>query len=252
MVLAFLGNIAFVKPNPLDVLWGFVPTSLLNDYIHELVALVGTTFSLAACLYHAYLIQEKGWSREHLTEAKQNTSSAVLVLALITVLVITTSAASLFPSGIAVSSSADMAIQLGALFGPSAKYVFSAGLVAAAFSSMVVNALIGGTLLSDSIGWGRSIQDLGPRLFAVVILFIGMIVAVFFTGNIVHTLVLAQAATIVAVPAIGIGLFLVMNDRRLMGDLRNNARQNGFALLGLLLVLTVVWSIVQELVGKIV
>jgi Mn2+/Fe2+ NRAMP family transporter len=93
-------------------------------------------------------------------------------------------------------------------------------------------------------------KSIGPRLFAAVILLAGMIVAVFFRGNIVHALVLAQGATVVAVPAIGLGLFVVANDRRLMGDLRNNVRQNSFALLGLLLVFAMVWSIAQELLGR--
>jgi len=250
MIVAFLGNLVFVKPNPTEVAMGLVPTSLPENFLHELAALVGTTFSLAACLYHSYLIQEKGCKREDLKDALQNTVTAVVVLALITTLVICTSAASLFPAGIAVASAADMAVQLGALFGPSAKYIFSMGLVAAAFSSMVVNALIGGTLLSDSLGWGKSMQSFGPRLFAAIILLAGMLVAVFFRGNIVHALVLAQAATVVAVPAIGLGLFVVVNDRRLMGDLRNNVRQNSVALIGLLLVLTMVWSIAQELLVR--
>jgi NRAMP (natural resistance-associated macrophage protein)-like metal ion transporter len=250
MIVAFLGNLTFVKPVPSEVLMGFLPTSLPDDLLRELGALVGTTFGLAACLYHSYLIQEKGCGRDDLKDAQQNTVAAVVVLTLITTLVICTSAASLFPVGITVASAADMAVQLGALFGPFAKYIFSMGLVAAAFSSMVVNALIGGTLLSDSFGWGRSMKSIGPRLFAAVILLAGMIVAVFFRGNIVHALVLAQGATVVAVPAIGLGLFVVANDRRLMGDLRNNVRQNSFALLGLLLVFAMVWSIAQELLGR--
>jgi Mn2+/Fe2+ NRAMP family transporter len=251
MIVAFLGNLAFVKPAPTDVLLGFVPTSLQGGMMREMAALVGTTFSLAACLYHAYLVQEKGWRQDQLKDAERDTLSAVIVLAGITALVIITSAASLHPAGIEVASAADMAIQLGALFGPFAKYIFSMGLVAAAFSSMVVNALIGGTLLSDGFGLGRSIKDLAPRSFAAVILFAGMLIAVFFTGNIVHALVLAQAATIVAVPAIGVGMFVLANDRRTMGDFRNNTRQNTCALLGLLLVAAVIWSVARELLGRI-
>lgn len=251
MIVAFLGNLTFVKPAPADILLGFVPTSLPDGMLREMAALVGTTFSLAACLYHAYLVQEKGWRQNQLKEAERDTLSAVIVLAAITALVIITSAASLHPAGIEVTSAADMAVQLGALFGPFAKYIFSMGLVAAAFSSMVVNALIGGTLLSDGFGWGRSMKDLAPRSFAALILLVGMIVAVFFTGNIVHALVLAQAATIVAVPAIGVGMFVLANDRRIVGDLRNNTRQNAFALLGLLLVAAVIWSVARELLGRI-
>jgi len=65
---------------------------------------------------------------------------------------------------------------------------------AAAFSSLTVNAVVGGNLLSDSLGLGRSMKESGPKLFTALVLVIGMLIAVFFKANIAHALVLAQEA----------------------------------------------------------
>ena len=166
----------------------------------------------------------------------------------ISMLVIMTSAAALHPRGIMISTAADMAIQLEALFGQFAKYVFSAGLLAAAFSSLLVNAVIGGGLIADGLGLGRTMQEKGPKIFAAIVLSIGMIVAVFFRGNVVYALVLAQASSLFAVPAIGIGLFLLINNKKVMGKLTNNRWQNIIAVLGLILILIMVYYMYHRLI----
>jgi len=163
-------------------------------------------------------------------------------------LIIMTSAAALHPRGIQIASAADMAIQLEALFGQFAKYVFSIGLFAAAFSSLLVNAVVGGGLISDGLGMGRTMQEKGPKIFSTIVLLIGMIVAVFFKGNVVYALVLAQASSLFAVPSIGIGLFLLVNNKKVMGDLRNSFWQNVIAVLGLILILIMVYYMYHKLI----
>lgn len=251
MISAFVINLVFAKPVVTDVLSGFIPTSFSESYIYEMVAMVGTTFSLIGCLYQAYLIQDKGWKLNNLKTGLHDTLIGITVLSVITFLVIVTSAAALHPAGIKVSSAADMALQLEALFGHFAKYIFSLGLIAAAFSSLVVNAFIGGSLLSDALGYGRSLNATVPRALITTVLFIGMIVAVFFKGNIVYALVIAQAATIFAVPAVGIGMFLLANNNKIMGNLKNNLRQNIFSVIGLILVGVMVYFISLKLFAMI-
>ncbi len=110
-----------------------------------------------------------------------------------------------------------MALQMEALFGGSAKVIFSVGLCAAAFSSMMVNSVIGGGLLADGLGLGRSMNDRSAKIFIVAILLIGMVVAVFFRGNVIYALIMAQASSMLAVPLIAVGLFLMLNNKKVMG-----------------------------------
>jgi manganese transport protein len=249
MILAFLANLLFAKPNLFAFFKGFIPLSAPSSAFNEMAALVGTTFVLHACLYHSYLVQDKGWTRSDLKHGMRDTVMGIIILAGVTGLVITTSAAALYPEGIMVKSAADMAIQLEKLFGPFAKYIFSFGLWAAAFSSLVVNAIMAGGLLSDGLGLGRSMQEKAPKIFTALTMIIGMVIAVFFKGDVVYALILAQATSLFGVPAIGIGLFLLLNNKKVMGDLRNTVSQNIIAIFGLVLICIMVYLMWSKLLG---
>ena len=252
MILAFFLNLIFAKPNIFSAISGMVPTVPPNA-LDEMAALVATTFCLHACLYQAYLVQDKGWKIGDLREGMRDSITGIVLLGGISMLIIMTSAAALNPAGIKIATAADMAIQLEALFGKSAKYVFSLGLWAAAFSSLTVNAIMGGGLLADGLGIGRSMQEKAPKIFAALIMIVGMVVAeagLRFKGNIVYSLVLAQAATLFAVPSVAIGLFLLSNNRKVMRKLANNIWQNILAVFGLILILTMVVYVYSQLIAR--
>lgn len=236
MIIAFFTNLLFAKPNLIAAFHGLVPRIPVKS-IPDASGMVATTFSIAACFYQSYLVQEKGWTLTSYRTGIRDSISGISVLGLISLIIILTSAAALNPKGIKISSAADMAIQLEALFGAIAKYIFCFGLWAAAFSSFIINAVLGGNLLADGLGLGRGIGNPYSKGFASAILLIGMLIAVFFQGNIVHAIVLAQAFTLVGVPACVITLFLIANNKAIMGEFRNNVWQNLWAILGMLLLL---------------
>ena len=248
MILAFLTNLAFAKPNLISMFKGFIPLTFPTNALNEMTALVGTTFCLNVCIYQAYIVQNKGWNLDDMKHGMRDTIAGIVMLSFITILIIMTSAAALYPQGIKIATAADMAIQLEALFGKFAKYIFSIGLGAAAFSSLLVNSVIGGGLLSDGLGLGRTMQEKAPKVFTIFVMLIGMIIAVFFKGNVVYALVLAQASSLFAVPSIAIGLFLLLNNKKVMGDLKNNVWQNIIAAFGLVLILVMVYYMYHKLI----
>ncbi len=208
MIIAFFINLILTKPDLGAVAKGFVPHAFSMKQLDVMIALIATSFSLQAAIYQSYLAQDKGWKPGNLRKSLNDTYIGIFMLAMISAIVITTSAAALKPEGIVVSSAADMALQLESLFGSFAKIIFSMGLCAAAFSSLMVNAVMGGGLFSDGLGLGRSMNERMPKLFTIVILLLGMIIAVFFKGDVIYALIMAQASSILAVPLIAIGLFL--------------------------------------------
>jgi Mn2+/Fe2+ NRAMP family transporter len=143
-----------------------------------------------------------------------------------------------------------MAMQMEALFGVYAKVIFSVGLCAAAFSSMMVNSVIGGGLLADGLGLSRSMNDNRTKIFIIAVLLIGMLVAVFFRGNVIYALITAQASTMLTVPLIAAGLFLMLNNRKVMGKYRNNTLQNIIAVAGFLVVSLMVYFMYQNIVAQ--
>lgn len=247
MILSFFVNILIVKPNVAGIAMGFIPKITVFQHIGELIALTGTTFALVGALFQSYLVQDKGWNINNLTQSLRDTKIGIVILGFISALIIITSATALYPNNIEVNSAADMALQLEALFGNGAKYIFSIGLAAAAFSSLVVNAIIGGSLFSDSLGLGKSMNDKYPKIFTLVILLIGMLIAIFFKGNIIFAIITAQGATLLGVPFIALALFLIANNRKIMGEYVNNKLQNAVALFGLVLVSLMVYFLFKQL-----
>jgi Mn2+/Fe2+ NRAMP family transporter len=112
---------------------------------------------------------------------------------------------------------------------------------------MMVNSVIGAGLLADGLGLGRSMNDRTTKLFIVAILLIGMFVAVFFRGNVIYALIMAQASSMLAVPLIAIGLFLMLNNKKVMGEYRNNLVQNIIAVAGFLVIILMVYFMYQNM-----
>tara|TARA_R110002050_G_scaffold300778_1_gene472536 strand:- start:4635 stop:5864 length:1230 start_codon:yes stop_codon:yes gene_type:complete len=248
MILAFFVNLLLTKPDVTQVARGFLPLSLKLKHLDIVAALVATTFALNGAIYQSYLSQNKGWKISSLKRGLKDSYMGIGFLALISILIIITSAAALHPVGITVNSAADMALQLEALFGSYAKIIFSLGLCAAAFSSLMVNAVIGGGLLSDGLGLGRTMNEKMPKVFTSVILLLGMLVAVFFSGDVIYALILAQASSILAVPLIAIGMYLILNNKKVMGEFRNNTWQNILAVLGFVLISVIVYFMYSKLI----
>ncbi len=247
MILAFFINLILTKPEIASVARGVIPTKFSRDSLGVVAAMMATSFSLAAALYQSYLAQDKGWHVKNLKSSLRDTYIGIGILALISATILITSATALFPEGIKVNSAADMALQMEALFGSSAKVIFSIGLCAAAFSSMMVNSVIGGGLLADGLGMGRSMNDRSTKIFIVAILLIGMLVALFFKGNAIYALIMAQASSILAVPLIAFGLLLILNNKKVMGKYRNNLLQNIIAVTGFIVVCLMVYFMYQNL-----
>jgi Mn2+/Fe2+ NRAMP family transporter len=145
-------------------------------------------------------------------------------------------------------------------FGVMGHSLFCLGLFAAAYSSFLVNSMIGGFILADGLGLGSKLTDLWPRLMTVVVLLTGMIVALLVNRaglNPVPAIVAAQAVTVVAAPIVAGALWWLTNRRDIMGADRNGMIINVFALIGFLLLLAMaaytavykVWPDVANWIG---
>ncbi|WP_422350968.1 Nramp family divalent metal transporter [Flagellimonas sp.] len=252
MVLMFVINLVFIKPDSMAMIKGLLPGQFSIENIDDITAIVGTTFVLNGALYQAYLVQGKGWGLDDKQKGIRDSNIGVALLAIMSSLVIVTAAATIKPMGLTINSAADMAIQLDRLLGSYAKYVFAVGFIAAAFSSLIVNAVIGGGLLSDSFGLGKSMNERFPKVFTIVILLSGMLVASLSAkgiGKPIYSLVLAQAFSVLAVPAIAVGIFLIANNEKIMGEYKNGFFSNVIGLIGLIVVCFLTYVMCEKLMG---
>lgn len=224
MVVGFMGNLILAKPSLSGILAGFIPSvpegsanSILPragqpDVFRPVVAMIGTTFSIAAAYYQSYLVQQKGWTKANYRTSIIDTLTGIGMLGLISLVIMCTASAAFHGKPIAeeLKSAADFARQLEPTFGPGAKYLFCAGIFAGAISSFLVNALIGGAMLSDGCGFGGRMEDRGVRICTVFALLIGYGVAVYMVlKNVqppVNLIIFAQSVTVLGGPLIAIVL----------------------------------------------
>ena len=128
------------------------------------------------------------------------------------------------------------------VYGKFSFMVFMVGLFGASFSSLLGNASIGGTLLSDSMSLGRNLNSTPVKILISLIIIIGASIALIFGRLPLELIVFAQGITIFAVPFIGLGLFLIGNDTTIMGGLKNNTFTNVVGIIGLIVLFTLAFS----------
>ncbi len=232
MVVGFGINLFFAQPSITGILAGLIPsfpevsggwlpriepplgTELaegvkrqVSDPYWAVQGMTATTFSIAGAFYQAYLVKEKGWTKNELSKGLMDSITGIAALGLTTMMIMCTAAAVLHGKVEAseLKSVTDVATSLQPLFGDFASLLFVLGIFAGAFSSFLVNAAIGGVLLSDGLGLGASLDQKWPKIFTVAALMFGMVVA--YLASVsgmdrVALIVFAQALTVVGGPAL--------------------------------------------------
>ncbi|MDP2898534.1 MAG: Nramp family divalent metal transporter [bacterium] len=241
MIAAFFGTVLRAGPSVVSILKGLIPSVPAKSF-PVMSAMLGTTFSVVAALYQSYLVHEKGWRLTEYRTGIRDAIAGIVVLLSITTVIVLTSAAVIHPKGLSVQTAGDMARQLEPLLGGSAKVLFCLGLWAAAFSSFIVNSLIGGGLLADGLGFGREMSGLPAKLLAALVMVIGMTVALVFQGTPVNVLIFLQGLTVVFVPGCALVMILVLNSKEIMGEHVNGWAANVIAVAGFLAVCAVAYE----------
>lgn len=240
MLVCFAVNLVSLKPNVGDLLKGFVPSLGKSGEMLPVLGLVGTTFITSAALYQAYLVRQKGWKVEDLKDGLVDARVGSGLMFLITVMLMSTAAAAFLGKTVELKDPVAVATALESTFGGSAKIIFCLGLFSAAFSSFLVNSMVGGFLASDGLGLGSDTNSLGPKVMTTVALLVGMSVGVavlVYDFDRTPTIIAAQAVTVIAAPLIAGVLLWLTSSRDVMGDNVNSLPTTVFAGLGLVLLL---------------
>lgn len=243
MLIAFAINLAFAKPDVSAIGAGLNPFTGDNELALPLLGLVGTTLVVSNAFYQSYLVRFKGWTEKDLKTGMFDSCVGSVIIALITMMIMCTAAAVFYQTDekIQLNTVADVGRQLEPFFGPVGRVVFSIGLFSAAFSSFIVNSMVGGFVLSDALRLGSDPEKLSPRLATAFVLLSGMGVALFMivseAGKPVGLIVAAQVATVLAAPLIAATLLWLTNMPSVMGEHRNGVVINFFASFGLLVLL---------------
>lgn len=259
MLVCFAINLYFAQPDPMAFLSGLNPFNGNSKISLSLMGLVGTTFVVSNAFFQSYLVRFKGWQKSDLRFGLFDAKVSATIMAVITIMLMSTSAAVFHPKIVAgemsigaIGNVSEIANQLEPLFGNAGRIIFCIGLFSAAYSSFIVNSMIGGFVLADAIGIGNKPDELGPRLMTGLVLLIGMGVALFMivTGSEkpAGLIIAAQVTTVIASPLIAATLLWVTNNKKIMGEDTNGLVTNIVAGLGFLVLLLISANLV---LGKI-
>ncbi|CAN5316444.1 divalent metal cation transporter [soil metagenome] len=233
MVLGFLANLVVVRPSLVEALRGLVPAlpeggtffatkvgEVIVDRWWAIGALFATTFSVVGAFYQGYLVREKGWTVGDLRRGLVDAVVGIAVLAGLTATIMMTAASAFYGKVDAdgLKSATDVAAQLEPTFGATAKVLFSMGILAGALSSFLVNAMVGGHILADGLGYGGSLSSRSTRVCTAAALLFAMGFALWASvggGDLVTLILIAQGMTLLGIPALAVAmLYLVVQARR--------------------------------------
>ncbi len=232
MLVSFLLTLLLSQPNLGSLANGFIPRLPKGSELLT-IALVASSFSTVAAFYQSYLVQEKGWAEADYPTAIKESRNGIIILGLLSSMILIVAAAILHQADIEVKAASDLGLALEPLFGRFATVAFMVGFFAASFSSLIGNATIGGALLADSLGLGRSLSSWKVRLCIVGVILFGATIALLYGGLPLQLIIFAQALTIIIAPAAAIFILLVANDRKVMGEATNTRTNNIIPFLGL-------------------
>jgi Mn2+/Fe2+ NRAMP family transporter len=240
MLFSFVTTLFYAKPEIGGIIGGFVPSVPLGSE-GLVIAFMASCFSIVGAFYQAYLIQERRKlnpvPEDTGEKAEHGSLTGILLLGVMSIVVMICAAAVLKPNDIPVNSASDMAMALEPLFGVYASDMFLAGLFGASFSSLVGNATLGGTLLSDALGYGSNLSSKITRALIGLVMVCGAIIAIIFGKLPLELIVFAQSITIFLVPFIGFALYSIANKEAIMGKYANGIQTKVIGAVGLLVLL---------------
>jgi manganese transport protein len=248
MLICFAVNLIRLQPNVLEMARGLVPSvSRLNfsENMLPLLGLIGTTFVITGAYYQAYLVRQKGWKVDEIHNGLLDARISASIVMLITIMLMSTAAivfhaeAQRDPS-FRLTSPLAIGEGLQRTFGEGAKLIFSVGLFSAAYSSYLINSMIGGYMAADSLGWDVTGSSRGAKLLTTGVLIVGMLIGlavILLDFDRTPTIIAAQAITVVAAPVVAAVLLWLTGSRDVMGVHKNGIVLQLVALLGLLVLI---------------
>ena len=239
MLISFAINLITLQPDLIALGKGFIPSMGKIDI--AVLGLIGTTFVITAAFYQAYLVHQKGWDTNEVRSGILDARVGAVIMTLITVMLMSTAAAGLYTgSRVTLANPVAIAEALEPTFGVQGKFIFCLGLFSAAYSSFLINSMIGGFIVSDGFGLGSEPTDRAPRIMTTIALLTGMSVALatlILDFDRTPTIIAAQAVTVVGAPLVAGVLLWLASSRDVMGEFANGIGTKIFAGIGLLILI---------------
>lgn len=227
MSLAFLITAVMTKPSFNNLLTGLFKFQSPEESLLTIIGLLGTTVVPYNLFLHAALVKEKWHKSSDLALARKDTLIAIVLGGLVSMCIIVCAAAI---QGNEITSAADLAKAVEPLFGSFAKYFIAIGLFAAGITSAITAPLAAAYVATGCLNWSSNMKSFKFRLVWLIVLSLGVIFASLGFKSI-EVIQFAQIANGLLLPVIAGLLIWIVNKQAILGDYKNNWKQNLMALI---------------------
>ena len=224
MSVAFLLSVVLVPPDFGQLFVGLIPR-IPDGGTLTAIALIGTTIVPYNLFLHAAAARKKWEDQTGTKEARTESALSIGLGGLVSILILSTAAGSLFKSGLDVTSAADMARAIEPAFGDAARYLIGIGLFAAGLTSAITAPMATAFALSEIIGGDEAQRSRLYRGTALLVVIVGA--AISLTGiQPISLILIAQYANGLLLPIVAGFLLYIMNRKDLLGAHVNSAFAN--------------------------
>jgi len=226
MGLSFVLSLLFVYPLPSDVAKGLIPSiPNIPDGKMLVAAFVGTTMAAATFLSRPLFVKGKGWTKKNLNQQKKDSITAAILIFIISGTIMAVAAGALFYNDQSVTHVLDMANSLEPIAGKWAITIFFFGALSAGLSSIFPCLLIAPLLIADYQSGKIDTNSKQFRIITAVACIVALIVPVF-GANPIEIQIVSQVFNVFILPAVIIGILLMINNRKVMKGYRTNLSIN--------------------------
>lgn len=233
MSIAFVVTFILTDPDWGALFSGLVIPSIPAGGLLTVIALIGTTVVPYNLFLHSSTAAQKWQSPDQLGEVKRDLYVSIPLGGFISIAIVATAASAFFGTAATIEGAADLAVGLKPLFGDAATAFMAIGLFAAGLSSALTAPLASAYALSGVLGYERNLKGLPFRLTWLAILAIGVGIASLGIRP-VSVIWFAQVANGLLLPLMA-GFLLWVCNRDVLGEWRNNWRQNTLGMIVLLI-----------------
>lgn len=231
MGLSFIVSLFFVHPLPSEVLKGLIP------YIPEskdpmvsgkmmVAAFVGTTMAAATFLSRPLFVKGKNWSIKDLGTQRKDAISAAILVFVISGSIMAVASGALYHQGNPVNNVLDMAKPLEPIAGNFAVAIFFFGTLSAGLSSIFPCLLIAPLLIADYQSGTLDTNSKQFRIITAIACLVALIGPTFFGGKPILVQILSQVFNVFVLPAVVLGIILLVNNKKLMKDYKTSLSVN--------------------------
>ncbi|MCM4151473.1 divalent metal cation transporter [Arenibacter sp. N53] len=222
MGLSFIISLFMVYPLPIEVAKGLIPSIPQVEGGKMMVAaFVGTTMAAATFLSRPLFVKGKGWNISNLNQQKKDAIIAAGLVFVISASVMAVASGALFHQGQPVTKVLDMVNTLEPVAGKFALTLFFFGTLSAGLSSIFPCLLIAPILLADYQSGELDTSSKQFKIITAIACLFALIVPVF-GANPIQMQIMSQVFNVFVLPLVILGIILLINNKKLMGQYKGS------------------------------